>query len=77
MAKTKNSNKWFISVRSSYLPANAIGLLIYSMYAVYLLALVADWLRDGHHIWYLLVNVIPLSVAAAALTQFIAYKHSR
>ena len=77
MAKTKSNKKWFISVRSSYLPASPIGLLIYFAYLAYLVALVADWLRDGHHVWYLLVNVIPLSIAAAVLTQYIAAKHSR
>lgn len=77
MAKTKSNKKWFISVRSSYLPASAMGLLIYCTYLAYLVALFTDWLRDGHHVWYLLVNVIPLSVAAAVLTQYIAYKHSR
>jgi hypothetical protein len=76
MAKTKTKQKWFINVRYSYLPASAMGLLVYMMYMAYLVALVADWLRDGHHVWYLLVNVIPLSVAAAVLTQYIAYKHS-
>lgn len=77
MAKTKSSQKWFIQVRASYLPASATGLLIYLLYLCYLVALLADWLRDGHHVWYLLVDVIPLSVGAAVLTQYIASKHSR
>jgi len=77
MAEIKSNKNWFISVRSSYLPASAMGFLIYFMYLVYLMALVADWLRDGYHVWYLLVDVVPLSVAAAVLTQYIASKHSQ
>lgn len=77
MAKTKSSNAWFVRVRSSYLPANIAGLIIYFLYLAYLLALLADWLRDGHHIWYFLVDVVPLSVGAALVTQYIASKHAK
>lgn len=77
MAKSKSQNRWFISVRSSYLPASPTGLLIYFVYLAYLVALVADWLRDGHHVWYLLVDVVPLSIGAALVTQWIASKHSK
>jgi hypothetical protein len=77
MAKSKNNRAWFIRVRSSYLPISPTGLTIYFIYLAYLLALIADWLRDGHHTWYFLVDVVPLSVAAALVTQYIASKHSR
>lgn len=77
MAKSHSQKQWFISVRSSYLPVSFTGLLIYFLYLAYLVALVADWLRDGHHVWYLLVDVVPLSVFAALITQYIASKHSK
>lgn len=78
MAKTKSkTHAWFIARRGSYLPASLIGLIIYLVYVAYIAALLGGWYVDGHRIWYLLVYVIPLSTAAAILTQFVASKHSR
>lgn len=77
MAKTTSNEAWFIRVRSSYLPVNSTGFLIYFIYLAYLLALLGDWIYNGHHTWYLLVDVIPLSVAAALVTQYVASKHAR
>ena len=76
MVYTKNQ-KWFNPVRSSYLPASAIGFTIYFAYLIYLIALLIGWVIKGHHIWNFLVNVIPLSVGAAIITQYIASKHSK
>lgn len=77
MTKMKNDHAWFTYVRSSYLPANSTGLIIYLIYLGYLLALLADWLRNGHHMWYFLVDVVPLSVGAALVTQYIASRHAK
>lgn len=72
-----NRRAWFKPIRGSYLPASPIGLIIYTVYIGYTFGLLAGWYVDGHRIWYLLVQVIPLSVGAAILTQFIASRHSR
>jgi hypothetical protein len=74
MAKHKKA--WFVSVRGSYLPSSLTGLVLYLAYAAYIVLLAIGWYADGHRIWYLLVNVIPLAVGAAVLTQYIASKHS-
>jgi hypothetical protein len=74
---TKNNKAWFTPVRGSYLPKNGIGLLLYGLYCLYLALLVTGWFVDGHRIWYLLVDVIPLTVAAALLMQFVAARHSK
>jgi biotin transporter BioY len=73
----KDNRVWFKRIRSSYLPTSTVGFILYFIYLAYLLALIADWLRDGHHVWYFLVDVLPLSVAAALITQYIASKHSK
>lgn len=75
MAKRKSP--WFRPVRGSYLPASPAGLVIYLAYAAYVVLVAAGWYVDGHRIWYLLVDVIPLTAAAALLTQFIASRHSK
>ena len=77
MAKADGDQAWFRKIRSSYLPTSSIGLLLYFTYFGYLLALMIDWIRDGHHIWYFLVDVVPLSVGAALVTQYIASKHAK
>lgn len=77
MAKSKNNRAWFIRVRSSYLPISPTGFVIYFVYLAYLLALIADWLRDGHHVWYFLVDIVPLSIAAALVTQYVASKRAK
>ena len=73
-----NSTKaaWFRPVRRSYLPVSWQGRVIYLVYVAYLLILVIDWFHLGHHVWILITNVIPLSVAAAVLTQYVASKNS-
>lgn len=75
MAKSKKA--WFVKVRGSYLPSSLIGLVLYLAYAAYIVLLAVGWYVDGHRIWYLLVNVIPLMIGAALVTQYIASKHSR
>lgn len=76
MADTKNK-KWFTYVRSSYLPASGVGFIIYFTYLSYLVALFVDWTITGHHVRDFLYEVIPLSVGAAFITQYIASKHSK
>ena len=73
----KHTRAWFSKVRGSYLPSSPVGLALYSVYASYMVLLAIGWYVDGHRIWYLLVNVIPLMVGAALVTQYIASKHSR
>lgn len=74
MAKNKT---WFIKVRGSYLPKGPTGLTLYAIYVAYVVALLVGWYVDGHRIWYMLVNVIPLTVGAAVLMQYIASKHAK
>lgn len=80
-AKTKATRKyqsaWFVAVRGSYLPANAIGMAIHTVYVLYLGGLMAGWWLHNHDLWQLLTIVVPLSVAAAMLTQYVASRHAR
>lgn len=73
----RNKKAWFKKVRGSYLPSSVTGLTIYLIYTGYVVALFADWYWNGHHVWYLLTAVVPLSVGAALITQYIAAKHAR
>ncbi|HEY5268288.1 MAG TPA: hypothetical protein VII94_04095 [Candidatus Saccharimonadales bacterium] len=61
MSKTS----WFRPIRRSYLPSSWQGSLIYLIYVAYIVVLAGDWYHLGHHGWTLIVNVIPLVVAAA------------
>ena len=72
----KSQTPWFRPVRRSYLPSSWQGLVIYLLYVAYVVALVADWYRLGHHGWTLLVSVIPLVVAALVVTQYVASNNS-
>ena len=76
MAKNRNKN-WFIAVRGSYLPSSFMGMIIYLLYVAYVVALVIGWYINGHDYWTLLINVIPLSIGAMLITQYIASKHSK
>lgn len=76
MAKN-NSRIWFRKVRGSYLPNSGMGLLIYLFYVAYLVALVVGWYAYNRTAWGLISAVIPLTVGAALVTQYIASKHSR
>lgn len=74
---TKNKkDKWFKKVRSSYLPISWQGNLIYLLYVVYVVSVATIWCVNRNDYWELLVNVIPLLLASAALTQFVASKKS-
>ena len=75
---SKNKNKiWFKKIRGSYLPSSTTGLVIYLSYTAYLIALITIWYLENSSVWNLIVFVIPLSVGAALLTQYIASKHSK
>lgn len=69
-------NAWFIYRRKSYLPASWQGLVIYLIYAVYIISLAVLWYKRGHHLWILLSTVIPLIIGAAFVTQYVAFKNS-
>jgi hypothetical protein len=74
--KTKSRKQaWFKKVRGSYLPNSKEGLVIYFAYLVYLVAVPVVWYGQGHDLWRLLTTVVPLTVGAAVLTQFIASKN--
>lgn len=75
--KKPNNNAWFVRVRGSYLPANNAGLAIYSAYAAYVVAVFVSWLMAGHNYKAFLLFALPLVVAAALATQYIASRHTR
>lgn len=75
--KSKSKEAWFIAARGSYLPANGIGVAIHTAYVLYLGGLMTGWWLHNHDLWQLFTAVIPLSVAAAMLTQYIASRHAR
>jgi hypothetical protein len=79
MKKTnkRNSKAWFVHVRKSYLPASWQGFGIYLLYVAYLIMVPVVWYSNGHDLWRLLTTVIPLILAMALLTQFVAYKNSK
>lgn len=68
---------WFKPVRRSYLPASWQGQAIYLVYVAYEVLLIVYWYRQGHDYGRLLTSFIPLAVAAAVLTQFVAARNSR
>jgi hypothetical protein len=68
---------WFVKTRGSYLPANWIGLLLYLAYIVYIVLLLIGWYADGHRVWYFLTDVIPFTVGAALVAQYVASKHAK
>lgn len=72
----KNKHQWFEKVRNSYLPKSWQGYLIYMSYVAYVVLLPIGWYRRGHAIWDLFTVVIPLWIAAALVTQYIASKRS-
>ena len=77
MKHSKKSSAWFRPIRGSYLPANNRGLLVYLTYVAYLVVLTVAWFTGGRTLWRLVAVVIPLMVAAAVLTQYVAAKHSK
>jgi len=68
---------WFRKVRGSYLPLSWQGLAIYFVYVSYVIALPVIWYQDGHRLRELLFSIIPLMVAAALLTQYVASKSTK
>lgn len=76
MPKVKQQ-AWFRKIRGSYLPRSWEGLAIYFIYLAYLIALPIVWYHQGHDLWKLLTNVLPLAIGAAILTQYIASKNTR
>lgn len=73
-----NANKaWFVKRRGSYLPAAKIGYGLYLVYVAYAVLLLVGWYVDGHRIWYFLTDVIPFTVGAALVTQYVASKHAK
>lgn len=74
--KNTASKPWFIAVRHSYLPASQMGMLIYALYTTYLVVLSVSWYHRGHGAWEFLTTVIPLSILASAVAQYIASKNS-
>lgn len=77
MKKHNSKQAWFKYIRGSYLPCSLAGLTIYLTYAVYMVSLSIVWYYEGHKLWSLLVSVIPLSVVAMLIVQYVASKHSR
>ena len=75
MAKHKR-NVWFKRVRGSYLPITWQGRFVYLVYVVYLVAVPITWYRNGHHLWELLVYVLPLLLGLVLMTQYLASKRS-
>lgn len=68
---------WFVKLRGSYLPCSWEGLTIYFVYLAYLIALPVVWYNQGHDLWRLLTNVLPLAAGAAILTQYVASKNAK
>jgi hypothetical protein len=73
----KTKKTWFVSTRKSYLPNSWQGLIIYLLYLAYIIWVPIAWYREGHNLWRLLSEVIPLVVGAALLTQYIASKSAK
>jgi len=69
--------EWFIKKRGSYLPNSFVGYALYLVYVVYLVALLVGWWVDGHRVWYFLTDVVPFTVGAALVMQFVASKHAK
>lgn len=68
---------WFVKTRGSYLPSNWTGRFLYLVYVIYTVLLLVGWFVDGHRIWYFLTDVIPFTVGAALVAQYVASKHTK
>ena len=75
--KKRKDKYWFVAIRGSYLPSSTTGMIIYLLYVIYIVALTVGWYLNGHDYWSLLIYVIPLSIGAMLITQYIASKHSK
>jgi hypothetical protein len=69
--KTEKNNKWFIKIRSSYLPNSALGWLTYIPFVSVIAAF-----KDTSHTLIAILIIVPNWVAAAAIMTFIASNES-
>jgi hypothetical protein len=74
--KTEKNNKWFIKIRSSYLPNSALGWLTYIPFVAYLAFSVIAAFKDTSHTLIAILIIVPNWVAAAAIMTFIASNES-
>lgn len=73
---TPKKGAWFVPVRGSYLPATAIGWLLYLPYLAYLVfAFVIGW-RDINSVGNTILFILPNWIAAAAVMSWIASRKS-
>jgi hypothetical protein len=79
MKKVKKHKRqaWFVPVRKSYLPASWQGFVIYFLYVAYIVTVPIVWYGEGHLLWNLLTEVIPLDLAGVLLAQYIAANNSK
>lgn len=68
---------WFYKIRGSYLPCSWQGLTIYFVYMAYVIALPVAWYLGERNLWSLVTFVVPLWVAAAVFTQYVASRHAK
>lgn len=76
MARKTKKDKWFIAVRGSYLPNNAMGWLTYLPFTAYLIfVLVYTW-QNANSVAEAVLFMVPNWVAAAAVMTWIAKRTS-
>ncbi|HSX32672.1 MAG TPA: hypothetical protein VLF43_05405 [Candidatus Saccharimonadales bacterium] len=74
--KKTNKKAWFVRVRGSYLPTSNTGLVIYTVYVAYIVAVLVSWIMSGYNYLTFILFALPLLIAAALVTQYIASKHA-
>lgn len=74
--KKKQSNKWFIRVRGSYLPNSWEGWLSYVPFTIFLLTVLIAAMRTQHSVSDVFYMIFPQWVAAAVVMTWIAKQKS-
>lgn len=70
--KQKKFNKWFIKVRSSYLPNTGAGWLTYIPFIAYLVAVPLIAVANIDNVLVALLITVPNWVAAAIVMTYVA-----
>lgn len=72
----KHKSTWFIKVRGSYLPGNAIGWLTYIPFLAYLLFVGVVALNESESFLIATLFIVPNWVVAAIVMTYLAAHHS-
>lgn len=72
----KSSGVWYVKVRSSYLPASPMGILVHTIFVAYLAVSAIVSVQQTDNSSLALLIIFPNWVAAAAVITYIASQKS-